>query len=47
VFGGNWIELPAGRYRVTPPADRIGHCQIEVDVGYVGLRGGIKVLLLI
>lgn len=40
VVGCNWIELPAGKYRVRSPssgkseAQPVSHCQIEVDVAY-------------
>lgn len=43
VVGCNWIELPAGKYRVRSPsmggsgkseAQCVSHCQIEVDVAY-------------
>jgi len=39
VVGGNWIELPAGAYRLTAPDERKSHCQIEVDVAYVCVLG--------
>jgi len=43
MMGCNWVELPAGRYRVRPSAGGVGkmtspcrrsHCQIEVDVAW-------------
>lgn len=43
VVGCNWIELPAGKYKVRSPgiegssrsdAQPISHCQIEVDIAY-------------
>ena len=41
VVGCNWIELPAGKYKVRSPsktgpfksdAQPMSHCQIEVDI---------------
>ena len=43
VVGCNWIELPAGKYKVRPPAiegsyktvaQPKSYCQIEVDIAY-------------
>lgn len=43
VVGCNWIELPAGKYKVRSrfidgsgksDAQPVSHCQIEVDIAY-------------
>lgn len=34
VVGMNWIELPAGKYRLRGPAAKVSRQQIEVDVSY-------------
>ncbi|XP_022785647.1 DNA polymerase delta catalytic subunit-like [Stylophora pistillata] len=43
VVGCNWIELPAGKYKVRSPSiqgsgksevNPVSHCQIEVDIAY-------------
>lgn len=43
VVGCNWIELPAGKYKMRSPsvegssqskAKLVSHCQIEVDIAY-------------
>ena len=44
VVGCNWIELPAGKYKVRSPfvegsnakseARPVSHCQLEVDIAY-------------
>lgn len=43
VVGCNWIELPAGKYKMRSPlgevsaksdARPVSHCQIEVDIAY-------------
>ena len=31
VVGMNWIEIPAGRYTLRAPNERISRCQIELD----------------
>ena len=39
VVGGNWVELPASKYRLVPEADagRVTHCQLEAHVHYASL----------
>ncbi|KAK7056216.1 DNA-directed DNA polymerase delta [Paramarasmius palmivorus] len=32
VVGMNWIEVPAGKYKLTPTEKRRSHCQIEIDM---------------
>ncbi|KZS94329.1 hypothetical protein SISNIDRAFT_453212 [Sistotremastrum niveocremeum HHB9708] len=32
VVGMNWIEIPAGNYRLRDKGSKLSHCQIEVDV---------------
>lgn len=43
VVGCNWIELPAGKYKLRSPSGEgssksesqpVSHCQIEVDIAY-------------
>eukprot|EP00124_Ichthyophonus_hoferi_P000144 Ihof_evm8s5 gene=Ihof_evmTU8s5 len=34
VTGCNWIELPAGKYRVRRQNDKSSRCQYELDVAY-------------
>ncbi len=34
VVGMNWIELPAGKYRIRPEANKQSLAQYEVDVAY-------------
>jgi len=43
VVGCNWIELPAGKYKLRSPSVEgsaksegrpVSHCQIEVDIAY-------------
>eukprot|EP00123_Amoebidium_parasiticum_P014505 comp22526_c0_seq1/m.34188 comp22526_c0_seq1/g.34188 ORF comp22526_c0_seq1/g.34188 comp22526_c0_seq1/m.34188 type:complete len:982 (-) comp22526_c0_seq1:1161-4106(-) len=34
VLGCNWIELPAGQYRIRKEVDKTSLCQYEVDVAY-------------
>ncbi|KAJ8024189.1 DNA polymerase delta catalytic subunit [Holothuria leucospilota] len=34
VVGCNWIELPAGDYRLRSSDTKVSHCQIEVDVAF-------------
>ncbi len=34
IVGCNWIELPAGAYRVREHAQRKSRCQLEVDVAW-------------
>lgn len=43
VVGCNWIELPAGKYKLRTPSVEgsakseghpVSHCQIEVDIAY-------------
>ena len=28
----NWVEIPAGKYTITPADSRRSHCQLEVTV---------------
>lgn len=37
IVGCNWCEAPAGSYAVRPPARRVSHAQIEIDVVYDSL----------
>ncbi len=39
IVGGNWVELPAGRFCLVPDADpqRLTHCQLEAHVHYSSL----------
>jgi len=39
IVGGNWVELPAGRFCLVPEADpqRLTHCQLEAHVHYSSL----------
>jgi DNA polymerase delta subunit 1 len=30
----NWIEIPAGKYSLTPNEKKRSHCQIELNVRY-------------
>ncbi len=30
VVGMNWIEVPAGKYKVTPPTKKRSSCQLEL-----------------
>lgn len=32
IVGMNWIELPAGAYRLVPPMQGMSTAQIEVDI---------------
>lgn len=32
IVGANWIELPAGTYKMLDEKERVSHCQIEVEV---------------
>ncbi|TFY53620.1 hypothetical protein EVJ58_g9353 [Rhodofomes roseus] len=32
VLGMNWIEVPAGSYKLTPESKKKSHCQIELSV---------------
>eukprot|EP00968_Pinguiococcus_pyrenoidosus_P017990 scaffold1833_cov255-Pinguiococcus_pyrenoidosus.AAC.8 len=32
ISGANWVEVPAGTYRVRAGAEKRSHCQYEVDV---------------
>jgi DNA polymerase delta subunit 1 len=34
IQGCSWCEFPAGTYAVRPPAKRVTHCQLELDVVY-------------
>jgi DNA polymerase delta subunit 1 len=37
VVGGNWVELPAGQYRLTPAQARQSHCQLEAHLRWDAL----------
>ena len=37
IVGCNWIELPAGQYRVRGRKDHKSRCQLEVDVAWDAL----------
>jgi hypothetical protein len=30
----NWIEVPAGKYKILSPSGRKSHCQIEISMGF-------------
>lgn len=30
----NWIEVPAGKYKIVPPGSKRSTCQLEFDVRY-------------
>lgn len=32
IIGGNWIEVPAGKYKKT--SKKLSHCQLEFDCLY-------------
>lgn len=32
IVGGNWVELPAGKYSFSPPGQLQSHCQLEAHV---------------
>lgn len=32
LVGMNWIEVPAGSYKLTPESKKRSHCQIELSV---------------
>lgn len=32
IVGGNWLEVPRGRYAARPAAQRQSRCQLEIDV---------------
>lgn len=34
VVGCNWIEIPAGDYKLRSSDTKVSHCQIEVDVAF-------------
>ena len=34
VFGMNWIEVPAGKYKITPPEKKRSSCQLEITFRY-------------
>jgi DNA polymerase delta subunit 1 len=34
IVGGNWVELPAGSYTLTPSASQTTHCQLEAHVRF-------------
>ncbi|KIM44857.1 hypothetical protein M413DRAFT_442827 [Hebeloma cylindrosporum] len=35
VVGMNWIEVPAGKYKIVPPRSKRSTCQLEINVRYV------------
>mmetsp|Transcript_69065 Transcript_69065/g.218444 ORF Transcript_69065/g.218444 Transcript_69065/m.218444 type:complete len:1084 (+) Transcript_69065:53-3304(+) len=37
IVGGNWVEVPAGAYRLRPEASHVSTCQLEFDVHYNSL----------
>lgn len=37
LSGMSWVELPAGKYTMTPVKDRQSHCQIEASILYSDL----------
>lgn len=37
IGGAQWVKLPAGAYRWTPPAQRGSHCQWECDVAWTAV----------
>ncbi|KAF8972660.1 ribonuclease H-like domain-containing protein [Flammula alnicola] len=34
VVGMNWIEVPAGKYKITPPGSKRSTCQLEISLRY-------------
>ncbi|KAF5316080.1 hypothetical protein D9619_006143 [Psilocybe cf. subviscida] len=34
VLGMNWIEVPAGKYKIVPQGNKRSTCQLEIDVRY-------------
>ncbi|KAH9479640.1 DNA-directed DNA polymerase delta [Psilocybe cubensis] len=34
VVGMNWIEVPAGKYQITPPSMKRSSCQLEITLRY-------------
>ena len=34
VVGCNWIELPAGKYRIRNDNMKTSRCQLEVDIAW-------------
>ncbi|OQS02594.1 DNA polymerase delta catalytic subunit [Thraustotheca clavata] len=37
IQGCNWVEMPAGRYRIRPQSKHVSLCQIEIDVVYMNI----------
>ncbi|PSC71316.1 DNA polymerase delta catalytic subunit [Micractinium conductrix] len=37
VVGGNWVELPAGKYSLVAPHQHQSHCQLEAHLHYSSL----------
>lgn len=37
IVGGNWIEIPAGKYSIERPENHVSHCQIEANVYFDNL----------
>jgi uncharacterized membrane protein len=44
IVGGNWIEIPAGKYKKT--TKNLSYCQLEFDCLYPFSHGSIKILCL-
>jgi hypothetical protein len=40
----NWIEVPAGRYKILSEGKR-SHCQLEISVRYVDMTSDLFPLL--
>lgn len=34
IVGGSWVELPADKYTLVPPAAQQSHCQLEAHVNF-------------
>uniref|UniRef100_A0A1D1ZQR0 DNA polymerase n=1 Tax=Auxenochlorella protothecoides TaxID=3075 RepID=A0A1D1ZQR0_AUXPR len=37
IVGGNWVELPAGKYVLTPGPSQLSHCQLEAHIAAADL----------
>lgn len=37
ISGMNWLEIPAGKYEVRGPSQKISNCQIELDCSHSNL----------
>jgi DNA polymerase delta subunit 1 len=44
IVGGNWIEVPVGKYKKTTKS--LSYCQLEFDCLYPFSDGNIKILCL-